>query len=157
MVEAPFDGALLERPGFPGGFDAVVFMESIYHFFDLREALETALALLCGRGGKLILKAFDVDSFPIRCLRNASLGINGLSIPVNGSPRLYGRMLGENGFHVLRVYRCPSDVLACIGLRREAVGSRLALAVLRGLAKASDVALRAAGESRNFVLVAEKR
>lgn len=155
IVTAPFDSKLLDRPGFPESFDAVLFIESLYHFFDLKETLETAHRLL-RMGGRLVVQAFDLESFPIRCLREASVGINGLAIPINASANVYAKILTHSGFSVKRLFRCPGDIFSSIGLDRSRLRSRPGFWSLRVVGKAVDILLRICGQSRNFLLVAEK-
>jgi SAM-dependent methyltransferase len=157
VIHAPFEEALLAESKLSAGeMDSVVFLESVYHLFDLRAALGLAHSLL-RPGGHLILKAFDVDSIPIRCFRAASGGIDGLGIPINASVSCYGKLLGRSGFEVRRVYRHTGGFLDCLGLEREAIrgaGARLSLKVVD---RAADIILRVLRQSRNFALFAQKR
>lgn len=156
VIQAMFDEDLLASGRLdPGRFDAVVFLESIYHLFDLREALALAHRLLRSKG-ELIIRAFDIESLPVRHFRWASAGIDGLSIPVNGSARTYARLVARSGFRVVRVYRCPGSVLDHLGVVQAPTSGAAGLA-LKVLDRAFDVALRVLGRSRNFVLLAEKQ
>ncbi len=156
VIQEPFEESILDRPEVAGEFDAVVFLESIYHLFDLREAFSLAHRLL-RNGGQLVIKAFDVDSFPIRYFRAASAGIDGLSIPINASARTYAKLAGRCGFHVRRIYPCGGGFFSYLGLEWEAVGTARGRLGLRALERAGSLILRALGQSRNFVLFAEKR
>lgn len=157
VIGAPFDEEIANRSELKGSFDAVVFMESLYHLFDLADGLKTTHRLLRGTGSRLILSSFDVDSFPMRCLAPSSVGVNGLSIPIFGSPSIFSPMLEASGFRVIKVYRCPGNMLGNFGLDIRWVTSPLAAFFLNGLGRATGNFLRFFKQSRNFVLVAEKK
>jgi SAM-dependent methyltransferase len=144
VLEASFDRHLLDRPEIGRGFDAVVFLESVYHLFDLEEALRVAHQLL-RRGGQLILKTFDVDSLAMRHFPRASLGIDGLSIPTNASARTYRALLTQVGFTVTTIVPCPGQPLDYVG-RTGWLLNRIV-----------DRLLRVLRQSRNVVLFAQKR
>lgn len=156
VIYEPFEESIVDRPEVTGECDAVVFLESIYHLFDLREAFSLAHRLL-RNGGYLIIKAFDVDSLPIRWFRTASAGIDGLSIPVNASARTYAQLARRSGFEVRRIYRCGGGFFSYLGLEWGAVSTTGARVALRALERAAGLILRTLGQSRNFVLFAEKR
>ncbi len=126
VINVPFDAEAVKRPELKGGFDAVVFMESLYHLFDLAEGLSSAHRLLRGTGSRLILRSIDVDSFPMKCLAPSSAGVDGLSIPVYGTSSVFSALLEASGFRVIKVYRCPANLLGDFGLDIRWVTSPLA-------------------------------
>jgi hypothetical protein len=103
-----------------------------------------------------VLKGFDVGSLHLRFFIPASRGIDGLGMPINGSPETYRRILEGEGFAVRRIYRQPGSLLDQAGFHWPAVRRRRLRRALRGLDMVADGALRLLGHSRNFVLVAEK-
>ncbi len=155
VIEGPFEEELLKRHPLPSDFDAVVFLESIYHLFDLKEALNVATRLL-RPGGQLIVKAFDVDSIPIRFFPRISLGIDGLSIPINGSAKTYGRAVSQAGFRVRRVARCPGQPLQYLGLSKSTFDGTIGPLLWRVGNRLLNETLAFSRQSRNFVLFAEK-
>ena len=156
VLQEFFEDDLLQRGLLiPQAFDAVIFFESLYHLFDLKMALATARTLL-RPGGLLIVKAFDLDSLQLRYFTLASRGLDGLSIPANGSARTYRRMVQAEGFSVRTVHRQPGSLLDQAGFHWSACQRRWARRALRALDMAADAGLRLLGHSRNFVLVAEK-
>ncbi len=136
------------RPGVPleKGFDLIVFRESLYHFFSVREALAAARELL-REGGWLHVKAFNVDSFAIRCFARASGGINGLDIPANASPHSLEWILRDSGFQPLHTRYLPDNVTAYMGLAGP----------LPGFNRAVSYLIRALRASRNFAMLSRKR
>jgi SAM-dependent methyltransferase len=139
----------------PGSFDAVIFSESLPHLFDMKAALRLARTLL-KPGGTLVVKAFDIAGVHLRLFVQASRGIDGLSIPTNGSARTYRRIIGQEGFLVRKFYRQPGSLLDQAGFCWPALRRRWARLAFRGLDLVADAGLRICGHSRNFVLVAEK-
>lgn len=156
VIEASFDERLVGHPELSREFDAVVFLESVYHLFDLREALGMACRLLKKRGW-LILTAFDVDTLPIRYFNEASVGINGLSIPINGSARTYCRLVARMGFDVQQVIRSPGQPLDYLGFTLGSMPNPWIRLGMKILNKGLSEMLRFFRQSRNFVLVAKKR
>lgn len=93
----------LFRPGIElpvGNFDLIIFRESLYHFFDLKQTLNLTRELLAD-DGYIYIKCFNVESLAIRNFAEASSGINGIDIPSNFSPQSLGHILDDSGFRVL--------------------------------------------------------
>lgn len=135
------------RPGLPldRNFDLIVFRESLYHLFNVKEALALARELLRDRGW-LYVKAFNVDSPAIWYLRRASGGINGLDIPANFSPGSLTWILKDAGFEPQETIYFPDNMCAFIGVKRD-------IPLLNQLL---SVPLQALGISRNFGMLARK-
>ncbi len=156
IIQDFFEEELLLRDTLvPGTFDAVIFWESLYHLFSVRDALKLARALL-REGGLLVVKAFDIESFYLRYFLPASRGIDGMSIPTNASAATYRRIIEREGFVVRRVYRHAGSVLDQVGFHWPAMRRRSTRRILRVLDMAAYRILRLLGPSRNFVLLAEK-
>jgi SAM-dependent methyltransferase len=157
VINGTFDEkSLSEHDGIEReAFDAVVFLESIYHLFDLRAGLVFAHSLI-RPGGLLILKAFDLDSLPVRCFPEASTGIDGLSIPTNASAQTYASLVEQCGFKIRQMCRLPGNPLGDLGLDRSQVAGVWWQRGLQAVDRLIDVVLRATGQTRNFILFAEK-
>jgi len=136
-------------------FDLVVMRETLYHFFDVRQALVQSRDLL-RTGGTLYIKCFNVDSFAIRHFASASGGINGLDIPCNFSPKAIKYILEDAGFEVLGFLRFPEAPLGDYLLKWDILRHPLFRYPRGVLNRAISGWLMPLGQSRNFAVTARK-
>lgn len=92
-------------------FDLITFRESLYHFFDVRQALDLAWSLL-KPAGHIYVKVFNVDSFSFRTRADSSSGVTMLDIPSAFSPRSLCYALKHSNFHVRKSFFLPDRWLA---------------------------------------------
>jgi len=148
----------LFRPGIPlpvGNFDLIIFRESLYHFFDLKQTLNLARDLLADNG-YIYIKCFNVESLAIRNFTVASSGINGIDIPSNFSPQSLGHILDDSGFRVLDRLGFLEAPVGGYAMRWRIIQSR-ALRYPRDVVnRILSYGLIRTKKNRNFAVIAQK-
>ena len=146
------------RPGLAmsaGDFDLIVFRESLYHLFDVKQALGFSRELLA-EGGSIYIKCFNVDSFAIETSAVASGGINGLDIPSNFSPASLAYMLKDSGFEVRGTLHFPEHVIGGYLISWKVLQAPLFRYPKGLLNRGISQLLILLRKSRNFGIVARK-
>lgn len=148
----------LFKPGIPltmGQFDLVIFRESLYHFFDVKQTIALAKDLLTSEG-YIYIKIFNAESLAIRNFAEASSGINGIDIPANFSPKSLRYVLEDSGFTVFNLRGIVESPVGGYAIVWKFARSRI-FKIPRGfLNRVWSYPLIMTNKSRNFAVIAQK-